>query len=62
MNTLWELRILPGDSPTDRERRKSFSDRIGAPKEYDRVMHSSPAWVGLWELEDGKEPKRLRRD
>jgi hypothetical protein len=62
MNTVWELRMLPGDGPADEERRKSFSDRIEAFEEYDRVMHSGPAWVELWELEEGKEPKRLRRD
>jgi hypothetical protein len=62
MHTVWELRTLPGDSPKDQERRKSFSDRIEALKEYDRVMHEGPAWVELWELEEGKEPQRLRRD
>jgi hypothetical protein len=59
MNTVWEIRMLPEGSPTDQERRKSFSGRIEALKEYDRVMHSGSAWVELWELEEGKEPKRL---
>jgi hypothetical protein len=62
MNTVWQLPMLPGDSPADDERRRSFSDRIEALEEYDRVMRSGPAWVALWELEEGKEPKRLRRD
>jgi hypothetical protein len=62
MQNVWELRMLPGDSAADGERRKSFDDRIEALKEYDRVMHAGPAWVELWELEEGKEPKRLRRD
>jgi hypothetical protein len=54
--------MLPGDGLPDQERRKSFSDRIEALKEYDRVMRAGPAWVELWELEEGKEPRRLRRD
>jgi hypothetical protein len=62
MQTVWELRMLPGDGLPDQERRKSFSDRIEALKEYDRVMRAGPAWVELWELEEGKEPRRLRRD
>jgi hypothetical protein len=62
VNTVWELRMLPGESPTNRERRKSFTDRIEALKEYDRVVDAGPAWVELWELEEGEEPKRLQRD
>jgi hypothetical protein len=62
VDTVWELRMLSGESPTDQERRKSFTDRIEALKEYDRVVDAGPAWVELWELEEGKEPKRLRRD
>jgi hypothetical protein len=54
--------MLRAESPADHEGRKSFGDRVEALKEYDRVMHAGPAWVELWELEPGKEPKRLRRD
>ena len=40
---------------------KQYDDREKAYEAFDAMVRSDPAWLELYEIEDGKEPKRLRR-
>ena len=56
----WEVRGLWHD-PKSSNRSKQYDDRKKAYEAFDSMVRSDPAWLELYEIEDGKEPKRLRR-
>jgi hypothetical protein len=56
----WEVRALWYDLKFSQPS-KQYDDREKAYEAFDAMVRSDPAWLELYEIEDGKEPKRLRR-
>ena len=54
----WEVR---GQWYNQTSSRQEYDDREKAYKAFDAMVRSDPAWLELYAIEDGKEPKRLRR-
>ena len=54
----WEVR---GQWYNQTSSKQPYDDREKAYKAFDAMVRSDPAWLELYEIEDGKEPKRLRR-
>jgi hypothetical protein len=54
----WEVRGLWHNQKSSKQ---EYDDREKAYKAFDAMVRSDPAWLELYEIEDGKEPKRLRR-
>jgi hypothetical protein len=55
--TIWEVRGLWYDTVSS----KQYSDREKAYVAFDTMVRSDPAWLELFEIEVGEEPRRLRR-
>jgi hypothetical protein len=56
----WEVRGLWHD-PKLSKPPNQYDDRVKAYEAFDAMVRSDPAWLELYEIEEGKEPKRLRR-
>jgi hypothetical protein len=56
----WEVRALWYDLKFSQPS-KQYDDREKAYEAFDAMVRSDPAWLELYEIEDSKEPKRLRR-
>jgi len=56
----WEVRGLWHDLELSKSP-KQYGDRAKAYEAFDAMVRSDPAWLELYEIGDGKEPKRLRR-
>jgi hypothetical protein len=54
----WEVRGLWYNQKPSKQQ---YGDREKAYEAFDVMLRSDPAWLELYEIEDGKEPKRLRR-
>ena len=54
----WEVR---GQWYNQTSSKHQYDDREKAYKAFDAMVRSDPAWLELYAIEDGKEPKRLRR-
>jgi hypothetical protein len=54
----WEVRGLWYDQKSSKQQ---YDDREKAYEAFDAMVRSDPAWLELYEIEDGKEPTRLRR-
>jgi len=55
--TFWEVRGSWHDTVSSTQ----YADREKAYKAFDTMLRSDPAWLELFEIEVGAEPKRLRR-
>ena len=53
----WEVR---GQWYNQKPSKQQYDDREKAYEAFDAMVRSDPAWLELYEIEDGKEPKRLR--
>jgi hypothetical protein len=56
----WEVRGLWHDPKLSKSSTR-YDDRAKAYEAFDAMVRSDPTWLELYETEDGKEPKRLRR-
>jgi hypothetical protein len=56
----WEVRGLWHDLKLSKPS-KQYDNRGKAYEAFDAMVRSDPAWLELYEIEDGNEPKRLRR-
>ena len=45
----------------DRKETKQYENRREAYEAFQTMVRSDPAWLELYETEDGHEPRRLRR-
>jgi hypothetical protein len=55
--TMWEVR----GSWHDKVSSTQYADREKAYEAYGAMLRSDPAWLELFEIEVGAEPRRLRR-
>jgi hypothetical protein len=55
--TVWEVRGLWNDTVSSTQ----YADRGKAYEAFDTMVRSDPAWLELFEIEVGAEPRRLRR-
>jgi hypothetical protein len=56
-NTRWEVR----GQWNNRKSSQQYDDREQAYEAFGSMVRSDPSWLELYEIEDGQEPKRLRR-
>jgi hypothetical protein len=55
--TIWEVPGLWHDAVLSTQ----YADRQKAYEAFDTLVRSDPAWLELFEIEVGAEPRRLRR-
>jgi hypothetical protein len=55
--TMWEVRGSWHDTVSSMQ----YAEREKAYEAFDTIVRSDPAWLELFEIEVGAEPRRLRR-